>query len=181
MTPSPWTWCHFSTFSRLNRLSDETCSMLTCCHLVIRSYIDPAHFQQCVEVQVRQQEQLARRDSPSCWRLLVSSGWSVWPPGRHRLSLRPPTGQSETSERKTFRPWLHPHWKKKLLKTPFNKMILFSILKLWLWWLWTNQSRSYSSWTTVGPSLVALSSFTMLTSSKVLPMGLSGFGQQGAR
>ena len=113
------------------------------------------------------------------WRSLVSWGSSAWPFGRHRPNLRPPVGESETSERRTFLLWLRPHWKKppKQSKLPWFSPISDQKVTLILTRLW----RSYSSWTTVGPSFVALSSFTRLRSSKVLLMGLSGFGQRGAR
>lgn len=39
---------------------------------------------------------------------------------------------------------------------------------------------TYQSCTTVGPSLVALSSLTNCTSSRLLMAALCGFGQQGA-
>lgn len=47
------------------------------------------------------------------WRLLASWGLSAWPPGRRQLNLQSPAGWSETKGRRTFLPWLRPHWKNK--------------------------------------------------------------------
>lgn len=44
------------------------------------------------------------------WRLLVSSGLSSSPLGRHQPTPRPPFGESETWEHRTFLLWLRPHW-----------------------------------------------------------------------
>ena len=45
----------------------------------------------------------------------------------------------------------------------------------------TDPKRSYSSWTTMGPSMETVSFRIRVRSSKVLLMGLSGLGQRGTR
>lgn len=102
---------------------------------------------------------LMRVDSFAVWKMSTEPSASSWRV-RDSSEQKVPAVTPPTLEKKKFK-----------LINPYFLVFQIPIFK------W----KSYSSWTTIGPSFVVLSFLTRLRSSKVLLTGLSGFGQQGAR